>query len=117
MVFDVLNKKSQQSIYDWIKEVKEKNNEEILIYILVNKIDLNPDFKVDEEVNAFITKNKYKLFYTSAKENKGINEMFEELLVDYENLEILNDNNIKKRETVLQKKDINRKKKRKCCRS
>lgn len=114
IVFDCTNIDSQNNIFNWIKDVKDKNQEEITIYALCNKIDLNPDYKVNLEFMDKLNKLNIKLFYTSAKENKNIKELFDELIDDVIKLKILNENNIDKRNTVI----INNKgtkKKKKCC--
>ncbi|KAN0015385.1 hypothetical protein ACTFIV_002509 [Dictyostelium citrinum] len=58
------------------------NNENLPTILLANKCDLlTPPYTFPEDINTFCEQNRFnKYFYTSAKEDTGINEALEELV-------------------------------------
>ena len=77
-------------MYIWLNLVKERNGEKgYLLGIAANKSDLYEQSEVsDEEGNKYAKKIKAIWKLTSAlKENKGIDELIEELLNNYINYE------------------------------
>jgi len=82
-IFSINNQDSFDNIINWINLFNENHNgkEGIPMYLIGNKSDQDrivQKYVVDE----FIIKNKYKYYETSAKENSGINELFQDLCED-----------------------------------
>ena len=79
LVFSLINRKSLDyldNVYDKILTIHEENM--IPVVIAANKSDLEPLFEVDRMEYPHISE-KYKsdFFETSAKENKGLDDLFE----------------------------------------
>lgn len=85
IVFSLEKKESYTTVPQWKKEVeKYSQNPNVVIYIVANKIDL-PEKKAKvslDEARQFATENNVKLFEVSAKENKGVSEVFDSLVSD-----------------------------------
>ena len=82
-VFDLNDQNSFDYIKNWIDLFNDNHNgkEGIPKYLIGNKADQKREVQKDV-INEFLCKNKYKYFETSAKENNGINELFQELSED-----------------------------------
>jgi len=80
MAFDITQRKSFEGLQTWIKEVKEKAPEGILIIIAGNKCDMIEKEKVSsEEANKLAKEEKAIFHFISAKDNIGILDMFNEI--------------------------------------
>ena len=91
IVFDVTSMKSFKEIAYWIKEIKHNIHNEYKLYIVGNKIDL-----IYEDVSKLIFNNIYDdIYYVSAKQNIGINELFEDITEYVKKL------NIKEKENII----------------
>ena len=82
-VFALNNKESFDNMKNWISLFNENHNgkEGIPMYLIGNKSDQEREVQ-KEVIDEFIIENKYKYFETSAKENIGIDELFQELSED-----------------------------------
>ena len=79
VVFDITKRKTFENVVNWLKEIRENSNA-IPIALFGNKSDLEDHRNVTtEEAEIFAKKNKVIYFETSAKENKNIQEGFNEL--------------------------------------
>ncbi|KAJ7383647.1 Ras- protein Rab-21 [Desmophyllum pertusum] len=80
LVYDITDEDSFCKVKNWVKELKKMLGEDIALCIAGNKIDLEKDRHVDaSEAEAYAKTVGAKHFHTSAKLNKGIEEMFFEL--------------------------------------
>ena len=110
-VFSMDDKDSFDTIKDWMELFKDNNSkEDIPKYLVGNKDDLK--IKVEQSlIDEFIKENNIPYMSTSAKENKNIDELFEEigkkLYTDFQKNENKNQNRIKIK--------IIKKKKKRCC--
>ena len=82
-VFAISRKDSFDNMTNWINLFKDNHNgkEGIPMYLIGNKSDEEREVQKDV-IDEFIIENKYKYFETSAKENIGIDELFQELSED-----------------------------------
>ena len=82
-VFAINDKESFDNIKNWINSFNENHNgkEGIPMYLVGNKVDKEREVQ-KEVVEEFICQNKYKYFETSAKDNSGIDVLFQELSED-----------------------------------
>ena len=75
-VFDITNQDSLKGLQQWIEEFK-KNTEEPLVYIVGNKIDLENENSIKRtDVENFALKNNAIPFFTSAKNDLNVAELF-----------------------------------------
>ncbi len=119
LVFDITQRITFDNIKKWLNDVKE-NNEEVKIIILGNKSDLKHNREVKQDsINAFLEKNNFKYFETSAKNGTYIEEAFKamaDLLMENETREKIN-NKRKRGNSILSKNSIisTDEKKKSCC--
>lgn len=84
--FDITDEDSFRRISNWINELKleDYSDTDIPIVLVGNKLDLNNSRKVSyEEAKNLATENGFQYFETSAKENKGIDELLQFLAKYY----------------------------------
>jgi len=88
LVYDITNEESFKALKDWHKEVLDKGPKDILIGVVGNKSDLIEKEQVSLEEGSEYAKS-IKAFYkqTSAKENKGITDLFERVCEEVEKRE------------------------------
>ena len=116
-VYDITNRKSFQSVKDWIKdsELHDSGFEKILVG---NKIDLKEKREVNtDELTEYGIKKKIDTIETSAKERINIDEAFQKIidliLSNKDENKILEDFGVKTNNEInLNKNDV---KKEKCC--
>ena len=114
-IFSINNEKSFENVNSWIDLFNENYNGKANIpkYLVGNKLDLGRKVSKDL-VNEFINENKkYKYFETSAKENIGINELFEDLAENLYEVQI-KENTKKKSQNIYILKNFNNKKRNIC---
>ena len=110
-VFSMDDKDSFETIKDWMELFKNNNSkEDIPKYLVGNKSDLNMNVE-QYLIDEFIKENNIPYMSTSAKENKNIDELFEEignkLYIDFQKNGNKDQNRINIR--------IRKKKKKGCC--
>ncbi|OQV22517.1 Ras-related protein Rab-21 [Hypsibius exemplaris] len=80
LTYDITDEDSFQKVKNWVKELKKMLGTDICIVIVGNKLDLekqrNVPVAVAEEYAASVGA---KHFQTSAKQNKGVEELFFDL--------------------------------------
>ena len=138
LVFDITCETSFQNIKDyWYPQIKEKAPENSIIALVASKCDLKEDYKVSID-DAIIYAEKINAIFkeTSARDDFGINELFEEIgkkILSYDNFKEMifkrkktfltdvttdDDENtvksVKTEETITEKNKKNKTKKR-CC--
>ena len=109
IVFDFTNRESFDNVLKWLNETKEHLNN-VCIVLFGNKCDKNKeDWAVTyEEAQKFAEEKQLTLFKTSAKDNIGIKEGFENIVnAAYEKFE--------GNKGIQLNKDTQRRKKSKCC--
>jgi len=80
LVYDITDEDSFQKVKSWVKELKKMLGDDICLCIAGNKIDLEKDRHVDaSEAEEYARSVGARHFHTSAKLNKGIEEMFFDL--------------------------------------
>lgn len=114
-IFSINSDTSFEDVITWIDLFNENYNGKSNIpqYLVGNKLDLERNVSKDM-VNEFINENmKYKYFETSAKDNIGIKELFEDLAENLYKIHI-KENTKKKSQNTYILKNINPKKENKC---
>ena len=83
LVYDVTDRKTYESVHSWITSIHEHADENIIKYLVANKIDLNDDRKVTkDEGQKMAHQYGMKFFETSAKASINISECIESLTKD-----------------------------------
>ncbi|XP_033739717.1 ras-related protein Rab-21-like [Pecten maximus] len=80
LVYDITDEDSFQKVKNWVKELRRMLGNDINLCIAGNKIDLEKERHVSvAEAEAYATSVGAQHFHTSAKLNKGIEELFLDL--------------------------------------
>ncbi|XP_057312751.1 ras-related protein Rab-21-like [Hydractinia symbiolongicarpus] len=80
LVYDITDEDSFQKVKNWVKELKKMLGDDICLCIAGNKIDLEKDRHVEtSEAEEYSRSVGAKHYHTSAKLNKGIEELFLDL--------------------------------------
>ena len=99
IVYDITNKESFEELKKyWLNIIKENGPQKMIMYIVGNKYDLLEREAVkEEEARAYAESQNVPLWFTSAKDSTGIDELFEEIGLKYLDPEFNNDKEIKER--------------------
>lgn len=80
LVFDITDEDSFNQVKSWVKELKRMLGNDVVLCIVGNKTDLEKDRTVPlETAEEYAKLVNAKLYHTSAKLNKGIEELFDDL--------------------------------------
>ncbi|CAF0869149.1 unnamed protein product [Didymodactylos carnosus] len=80
LVFDITDEDSFERVKSWTKELRRILGNDCVLCIVGNKIDLEKDRHVPMQIAEDYAKSVgAKLYHTSAKSNKGIEELFNDL--------------------------------------
>jgi Ras-related protein Rab-6A len=78
LIYDITNKDSFDSIPNWMEEISEVKNNDIIYVLVGNKIDLEKQRAVSfEEGKKFADENKFLFQEVSAKSGANIGNLFE----------------------------------------
>ena len=82
LIYDVTNKQSYENVKNWLMQIKEEANPNVIIYLAGNKIDVEEDQRVITTEDGQKIADEYKLPFkeTSAKNGINVNEIFQELV-------------------------------------
>ena len=80
LIYSIKDKDSFSTINNWITEIKTKANEDVVVFLIGNKCDLDKDREVSKKDGETLAE-KYKIpFYeSSAKLDVNVKNVFEEL--------------------------------------
>eukprot|EP00485_Elphidium_margaritaceum_P002764 CAMPEP_0202696532 /NCGR_PEP_ID=MMETSP1385-20130828/9829_1 /ASSEMBLY_ACC=CAM_ASM_000861 /TAXON_ID=933848 /ORGANISM="Elphidium margaritaceum" /LENGTH=207 /DNA_ID=CAMNT_0049352725 /DNA_START=22 /DNA_END=645 /DNA_ORIENTATION=+ len=88
LVFDITDRTSFQKVQHWIEELRKIVGKDIILLIAANKMDLESKREVDNHsVHVYAQSVGAHVVHTSAKNGKGVPELFLELtrnLLKYE---------------------------------
>ena len=82
LIYDVTNKQSYENVKNWLTQIKEEANPNVIIYLAGNKIDVEEDQRVITTEDGQKIADEYKLPFkeTSTKNGINVNEIFQELV-------------------------------------
>ena len=82
LIYDVTNIQSFENVKNWIAQIKEEANPNVIIYLAGNKIDVNESEKAvkTEDGKKIADELTIKFYETSAKNGINVNEIFEDLV-------------------------------------
>ena len=113
LIYDISNLQTYENVKNWISQIREEANPNVIIYIVGNKIDLPKEKRVVniEDGEKIAEEFEIKFKEASAKSGTNVNEIFEELVEQI-------DEKFSKLEAPKKKKGnqlYTGKKKKKCC--
>ena len=87
LIFDITDRSSFEHIRNWIEQIKEEAPEQIIIYLVGNKID-NENNRVvtNEEAKKLAEEFKLKYYETSAKNSINVETTFLDLIKEIDSL-------------------------------
>ena len=97
LIYDVTNLQTYENVKNWIAQIREEANPNVIIFLAGNKIDVSEEEKVVKTEDGKKIADEFNLpFYeTSAKNGDNVNKIFEDLVekVDeiYSKLEVPNE--------------------------
>ena len=121
MVYDITDRKSFDKVVSWIKELKDQAEKDIVICVAGNKADMERERQINRaDALEFCRKLQIRHFDTSAKTGNGVQEIFTDLATQiFElNKDVLprsSTRGSKKGRMLVNAKDIDGKKNKKCC--
>ena len=73
---------SYENVKNWISQIREEANPNVVIYLAGNKVDVSEQEKLvkTEDGKKIADEFKLKFYETSAKNGVNINEIFEDLV-------------------------------------
>ena len=82
LIYDVTNSQSYENVKNWIFQIKEEANPNVIIYLVGNKIDVEDIERAVQTDDGQKIADEYKLkFYeASAKTGINVNQIFEDLV-------------------------------------
>ena len=82
LIYDVTNLQTYENVKNWIAQIKEESDPNVVIYLAANKIDLQDELKVVQTEDGQKMADEYHIpfFETSAKEGINVNEIFQDLV-------------------------------------
>ena len=87
LIYDVTDKKSFEGVKNWIEQIRDEVTQEVLIYLVGNKIDKKEERKISKEEGKKLADSFGVQFYeSSAKTGENIDLIFYNLLKDIDNL-------------------------------
>ena len=118
ILYDITEEASFEHIKNWMVEIDKFGKQGVLRILVGNKSDLEENRKISKETAEDLAK-KYgiKFYEVSAKDNKNIENIFEETAkILLEKSKVLNEGNINKKSVVLTNNDfIFGHNKKRCC--
>ena len=82
LIYDVTNLQTYENVKNWITQIREEANPNVIIYLAGNKIDVNDEERAVHPEEGIKIAEEFNLpfFETSAKNGININEIFENLV-------------------------------------
>jgi GTPase SAR1 family protein len=80
IVFVVTSTESFDNLRDWISNVKQYAQEDVVVVVIGNKVDVPQRIVTAYEASEFCKKHHFKYFETSAKEGTNIDQAFNDAI-------------------------------------
>ena len=82
LIYDVTNLQTYENVKNWITQIREETNPNVVIYLAGNKIDIPEEERAVKTEEGKELADEYKLQFkeTSAKDGINVNEVFQELV-------------------------------------
>ena len=93
LIYDITNEDSFDNIISWVKDIQKSRNENVIIYLIGNKIDLIEERKISNESGKKIAIDQnMKFIEVSAKWDLNISDVVYNLVFDIYTLNFIRDN-------------------------
>ncbi|EAY06618.1 small GTP-binding protein, putative [Trichomonas vaginalis G3] len=79
IVFDVNDDQSFKSLPQWLEQLKQGLPANCTLFLVGNKIDLQPDYERAEAIE-FAEQNHLRIFFVSALTGAGVQELFNDII-------------------------------------
>ena len=82
LIYDVTNLQTYENVKNWITQIREEANPNVIIYLAGNKIDIPEESRAVKTSDGQKIAEEYQLPFkeTSAKDGMNVNEIFQELV-------------------------------------
>jgi small GTP-binding protein len=82
LIYDITNMQTYENVKNWISQIKEEANPNVIIYLVGNKIDVPDDQRLVKAEDGQKIADEFNLPFNeaSAKDGTNVNEIFQELL-------------------------------------
>ena len=81
LIYDVTNVQTFENVKQWVSQIREEAAQNVIIYLVANKIDMEEERKVNKEEGEKLAEELgFPFVETSAKSGININETFEDLV-------------------------------------
>jgi small GTP-binding protein len=82
LIYDVTNMQTYENVKNWISQIKEEANPNVIIYLVGNKIDVPDDQRLVKAEDGQKIADEFNLPFNeaSAKDGTNVNVIFQELL-------------------------------------
>ena len=82
LIYDITNKQTYENVKNWISQIKEEANPNVIIYLVGNKIDVPDEQRMVQIEEGQKIADEFNLPFkeASAKDGRNVNEIFQELL-------------------------------------
>ena len=82
LIYDVTNLQSYENVKNWIAQIKESANQNVIVYLVGNKIDVKEEDRCVKTEDGKKIAEEFNLpfFESSAKLGININEIFEKIV-------------------------------------
>ena len=81
LIYDITNRRTFENVQKWISQIREETSQNVVIYLIGNKIDMKEERKVStEEGKKLADELGLPFMETSAKEGINVNEVFDDIV-------------------------------------
>ena len=82
LIYDVTSLQTYENVKNWITQIREEANPNVIIYLAGNKIDIPEESRAVKTSDGQKIADEYQLPFkeTSAKDGMNVNEIFQELV-------------------------------------
>ena len=81
LIYDITYKRTFENVQQWISQIREEASQNVVIYLIGNKIDMKEERRVSTEEGKKLADELCLPFMeTSAKEGININEVFDDIV-------------------------------------
>ena len=81
LIYDITNRRTFENVQQWISQIREETSQNVVIYLIGNKIDMKEERKVStEEGKKLADELGLPFMETSAKEGININVVFDDIV-------------------------------------
>ncbi|KAK8343332.1 hypothetical protein V6Z12_A07G007300 [Gossypium hirsutum] len=82
VVYDVTSSETFERAKKWVRELQRQGNQNLIMFLVANKVDLEDKKKVgNEEGEQYAKENGLTFLETSAKTAHNVNELFYEIVL------------------------------------